>query len=83
MKAIKKYRCLTCDGKGRVDISTSCHIEGSPIYMPSGCPSCSGRGWVGENLFMKQMQTMPEKSNLEIIEFYEDAQETQIREEPV
>jgi len=83
VEKIKQYRCLSCDGTGQIDISRSTFSDGSPIYCPSGCPSCSGRGWVGRNLFMKQMASMPEKSNLEIVEFYDDAQDIQITDEPV
>ena len=76
MEKIKKYHCLTCDGTGQADISTSRYSDGSPIYRPSICPSCCGRGWVSRIWFGIQATAgVGNKNNLEIIELYEKAEE--------
>lgn len=72
--AAEKYLCLTCDGRGEIDLSMAHDLYNMPICLPFKCPSCSGSGKVSRILFGIQAKAgVSKKSNLEIIELYENA----------
>ena len=66
---IKKYQCFYCDGTGKIDKP---YGNGSPVLVPYDCYGCNCKGWVREGIFKMQMQ-YSKKSNLEIIDLYEQA----------
>ncbi|MEE9214863.1 MAG: hypothetical protein V3U54_08735 [Thermodesulfobacteriota bacterium] len=80
MKEIKKRcKCLDCNGMGFTGV---CEYYNSWHNMVSSrqseCQSCLGSGWLHEKDFLEQMKHHPNKSNLEIIEAYENGPNREI-----